>query len=150
MANKELKYTLTEDDFYSQYDIELNGNTYKFDVVLFEGIDEYNSHLEPNEVSIFNKLEKIKHKIFKVVGYDWDIKQINNDINIFHLVRAIEWVGKDYVIRHWPDVIFYEAEDDRLHRIYQRMFGSFGYHYLYETNKHHIFLRDFNSVVEIT
>lgn len=149
MAYK-LNYKLKEDGFYSQYNFELNGNKYNFDVVLFNGIDEYNSYLKPDDARIFDRVNKLKNKIYKVVGYDWDIKKNNNNVDIFQLVRAIEWIGKDYVIRNWPDIIFYETEDNRLHKIYSRMFPSFGYHYLYEIEKNHIFLRDFGSVVEIT
>jgi len=143
----QITYKLKEDIDYSQYEFELDNNEYKFDVVLFNGIDEYNSYLKPNDPKIFDKIEKIKHKIYKVVSYDWDIKKNNDDVDIFQLVRLIELIGKDYVIRHWPDVIFYMTDDPRLHTIYQRMFSSFGYNYLYEIENHHVFLRDFGSSI---
>jgi hypothetical protein len=149
MANQ-LTYEIRDSENMCRYIFELDDNKYFFDVVKFEGIEDYNKNLEVGEIDIFAPLNKIKNKIFKVVSYDWDIEKNNDRVNIFQLVRVIEFVGKEYVLRNWPDVIFYQADDKRLHKIYQRMFPSFGYEFMYEIDKHYVFLRDFGSAKMIT
>lgn len=144
MAHPVVEYTRIEDEDFCSYSFELDGNKYLFNAVSFNGINEYNSFIEEGGLRIFDILtpDQIKSSK-KIVGYSWDIDKTNNHrVNMFQLAEMIELIGKDYAVRHWPDIVFYESKDHRFHEIYCRMFSSCGYHLGYSINHHHVYFRE--------
>lgn len=125
MADK-ITYSLEKEKDIYHYKFDLGKNHCKFDVVSFNSIYEYENFLEDKSTSVFRDFPV---KNLKLAGYDWNIEK-NEKVNIFKLIRTIEIIGKDYVTRNWPDIIFYKIIDTRLHNIYKRMFFPFGYELL--------------------
>lgn len=150
MASKITSYTCVQNDDIFEYTFKLNGYEFEFDIVRFHGIKEYIDLMEDGDINIFKPLMKYSNQIKHIVGYDWDIlKKANKDVNIFDLVKSVEWIGKRYVMEYWPDVIFYEAEDKRLHRIYERMFPSFGYHLTYSIGNSYVYTKFSKVIIKI-
>lgn len=144
------KIMCTQNDDIFEYTFELDGYEFEFDIVKFDGIEDAIDFMEDGDENIFKPLMKYKNQINELVGYDWDVlKKVNKNVNIFHLVRCVEFIGKQYVLEHWPDVIFYEAEDSRLHRIYEKMFPSFGYHFTYSIGNTYVFTKFGKDIIKI-
>jgi len=135
-------YVCNIKDGILEYKFNLGSYTFEFDIVEFYSIKEYCDYLENDKENIFRPLEKYSDEIHLIAGYDWNvINSFGDELNIFDLVRSVEWIGKEYVLANWPDVIFYEAEDRRLHRIYERMFPSFGYNLTYSIDNNYIYTK---------
>jgi hypothetical protein len=140
----------TLDIFIFPFDIKKNGdchtrysyNNYYFDVVRFNGIDDYNNYLDDEHDSIFNGLNPIRPLITKIDGYDWDWERTSNNINVFELLNSIKEIGIKHVLIHNPDVVFYEASNKKLHDIYKIPFSSYGFTFCYKVGMTYIYLRN--------
>ncbi len=143
------KIICNQDDDIFEYTFEIDGYTFEFDIVKFEGIDDAIDFMDDDDENIFEPLMKYKNQIKELVGYDWNILKTGNNVNIFSLIKCVEFIGKEYVLKNWPDVIFYEAEDKRLHRIYERMFPSFGYYLTYSVGNTYVFTKFRKDIIKI-
>lgn len=146
----ELILKLHQENDIISYDFDIDGEHVRFNIVSFSGIKEYNSYTKSDDEKIFSPLDN--KEINSIVGYDWGfVDNIEGrgahvysgtpkrNVNIFNLMKVIEYIGKDYVMVNWPDVIFYEADSHRLGKIYARMFPSFGYVLSYIVGKYYVF-----------
>ena len=140
--------SIKQDDIITYYST-INNSTIEFNIVEFHGIKEFNDYRDETDDDILGPLSAMNPKL--VVGYDWDFhKKSDEQIDLKLLMRVIEYIGKEYVMKNWPDVIFYEAEDKRLHRIYERMFPSFGYNLLYSIGDNYIYTKSGRDNIKIT
>jgi len=123
-----------------KYQFNIGGTDFNFEIIKFSSIEEYNSYREDGDLAIFKDLFNDDTSITHIVGYFWDIiGEPKLPLNLGELVKTLEWLGKEYVIYNWPDVIFYEAENPKFHNIYSRLFDSFGYDNIRNINNHHLF-----------
>lgn len=146
MASELVEYKLTEDyeNGFSTYEFSIGKNSFIFNVTSFENLSEYKrfSKLvdDISEEYIDTFFEGISEDL-DIAGYDWEIVEQNEPVDVFKLMRVIEWIGKEYIIRMWPGVIIYEAENEKLHRIYKRMFPSVGYKFVNNLGSNYLYVR---------
>lgn len=126
-----------------KYHFSIDGTNFIYEIIKFNSIEEYDSYREDEDIAIFNNLFKDDSSIKHIISLSWDIDgKVNSSIRLNELIKTIEWLGKEYLFYNWPDIVFYEAENFKFHRIYRRLFSSFGYSNTRNIGNYHIFTLD--------
>ena len=142
---EEIKIEVIKDENITSYIFELDGNTYKFDIVKFKDIREYDSlkeKINTNNIDIFRSIQN-KDDIKNIVSFDWNVIELKNKkVNIFVLMRICQIIGGAFSIENEPDIIFYYAENERFHNIYKKLFEPyFWYNLIDVVDKHYVYLK---------
>jgi len=128
------------------YETEIDGTLVRFSATFFSDINDYNSYVKEPEDLLFTPL--IDRNIKGMVGYDWELiediegSRTTTDINVYKLIKVLEYTGKTYALINNPDVVFYETDNPKLGSIYQRWCESFGYVLEYITENTYVFVKN--------
>lgn len=147
MADK-IDFQLKEDGDILNYQFKIKDSLINLDIVEFKGVEDYEQYLEEGDENIFTPLKDYLNEMNRIAFFDWEF-EIRKEIDIFKLIRMVEVLCKDYVLRKSPDVIAYEAKNPKLHRIYERLFPSFGYRLEYSIGDDYVYTKFGNETIKI-
>ena len=123
------------------------GMEYKFDdrdnkiiLTLTElTIDEFLKYsVDVDDYNVYNIIKP--YNVRTITGYDWEIKLGKERPNIKRIFKTIEMTGKRYTGINYPDAMYYDYEDERMHRHYKDWIEFMGYE-LIHTKEIAIFLK---------
>lgn len=122
----------------------INDSIIDFNITKFSSLSEYNGYTENESQQIFNDLVEEKCHI---VGYDWEILN-SKGLSLRTLFKTIQEIGTLYAMEHLPDIIYYEAMNPKLHKIYMKMFPIKGYYLKKVVEKSYIYMRNGKDNIE--
>lgn len=145
-----LPYHTIEQDDIIKYVFTINGLDLTFSIVRFDSVEEFNSYAEDESEMILSpfKEEELHH----IVGYDWDFDDEllhRNQINIVTLVKIIYEIGARYILEREPDLVFYFADNPKLHRIYHKMFPYVGWEMVYSSSDYYFYSKCGKEIIKI-
>ena len=82
------------------------------------------------------------YKIEDISGMDWDIKIGNNKPNLFKIFKTIELLGKVYTSTNFPNVLYYEYENKKMHNHYSQWMMDMDYKKIHDKNGLTFFYRE--------
>ena len=126
------------DDDIMAFHFKINNSIIVFSITEFNSLSEYNSYTEHKGEEIFNDLVEERCTI---VGYDWSITN-KFGLSLRDMFHVIQNIGTSYAMDFLPDIIYYEAMNPKLHKIYTKMFPIKGYYLKKVSGKSYIYMRD--------
>lgn len=72
------------------------------------------------------------YNVRTITGYDWELSKKGKRIDIKKILKTIELLGKRYTGTFYPDIMYYDYEDGRLHKHYQKWIEFMGYKLIHE------------------
>lgn len=133
-----LEYSTTIDEGLLVFEFTSKRSTITLSITEFDSVDDYNSYSEDESDYIFNDLIG---KEDLIVGIDWEFNK-RQSVSLKEVFGYINHIVSSYALDNKPSVIFYEAMNPKLHRVYQRMFSFKGYSLKKVIGKSYIYMRD--------
>lgn len=133
-----LEYKEIIDDGLLVFTFMSKSSTITLSITEFNGINDYNQYTEDKSECIFDDIVGAEDLI---VGIDWEFN-IKQSLNLTEIFLYINSIVSSYALDNKPSIIFYEAMNPKLHRVYQRMFSFKGYSLKKVLGKSYIYMRD--------
>lgn len=85
------------------------------------------------ELDDFEEYDLIKpYGVRTITGYDWNIVLGKDKPNVKKIFKTIELIGKRYTGEHYPDIMYYDYKDKRMHKHYREWIEFMGYELINE------------------
>ena len=87
------------------------------------------------ELKDFHEYEIMKsYEVRTITGYDWKVELGEKKPNLRNIFRTIEMVGKRYTGIYYPDIMYYDYENKKMHGYYRTWIEFMGYKLIHEGN----------------
>ncbi len=111
--SEEIKFDLTEMSFFEFK--SLSNNCYDF-------LEQYN--------------------IEDIVGLDWEIKLGSGRPNMMKIFKTMKILGQTYVATYFPNILYYEYKNEKMHRNYKEWIIEMDYEMIYNSTGKSFYYRE--------
>lgn len=120
-------------DWGKQYTFFDNDNKFILNITELTIEEFYELSKEINDFEEYNIIKD--YDVRTIAGYDWEIEFGKEQPCLWKAFKVFEKVGQRHSNIYYPEILYYDFDDERAHRSYQRWIEIIGYKLIYKKDK---------------